>query len=246
MVKVKKYFTYSHLNRSIAQFRFLGTDARNKPCEVNINGEKLGGHAVQNWCLVRPLPLLVGDRISDPASDTVQQLCLQLREISELVCAPKIVADQIAYLKVQIEAYLQTRRAIFPEFTLKPKHHYLAHYPQLILQFGPLIRLWMLRFESKHTYFKQCARKLHNFKNLCSTLAVRHQLLQAYFGAGHLFPSGVQAESEIEFYVSTYSADIQEVTQKLGFSPGDTTVANNIVFKGTDYKRDMFVPLEKK
>ncbi|KAI4898988.1 hypothetical protein NFI96_028833 [Prochilodus magdalenae] len=42
----------------------------------------------------------------------------------------------------------------------------LRHYPGLILKFGPLIRLWTMRFESKLSYFKRCARQLKNFKNL--------------------------------------------------------------------------------
>lgn len=67
---------------------------------------------------------------------------------------------QIAYLK-----------ELFPHHPLKPKHHYLCHYPELILLFVPLVSLWTLGFESKYTFFKQCARKLHNFKNLCATLA---------------------------------------------------------------------------
>lgn len=63
-------------------------------------------------------------------------------------------------------------KVLFPETNLKPKHHYLCHYPALILKFGPLIRLWTMRFESKHSYFKICARNLKNFKNLCLTLSL--------------------------------------------------------------------------
>lgn len=62
--------------------------------------------------------------------------------------------------------YLQTRMQTFGDHPLKPKHHYLNHYPELILHFWRPIHLWTLRFRSKHTYLKQCARKLHHFKNL--------------------------------------------------------------------------------
>ncbi|CAN7949311.1 unnamed protein product [Ixodes pacificus] len=44
----------------------------------------------------------------------------------------------------------------------------------------PLVNLWAMRFESKHQYFKDVARKLHNFKNIAHTLAVRHQYLEMY------------------------------------------------------------------
>lgn len=62
---------------------------------------------------------------------------------------------KIAYLRVLIDEYLLCRIQTFPDNSLKPKHLYISHYPELIIQFGPLIRLWTLRFESKHTYFKQ-------------------------------------------------------------------------------------------
>ncbi len=38
-------------------------------------------------------------------------------------------------------------RALFSDALLKPKHHYLLHYPEL--KFRPLIRLWSLRFKGE-------------------------------------------------------------------------------------------------
>lgn len=44
---------------------------------------------------------------------------------------------------VIIQEYpLDSRTCLFPHSTLKPKHHYMRHYPSLILKFGPLIQLW--------------------------------------------------------------------------------------------------------
>ncbi len=101
---------------------------------------------------------------------------------------------------------------MFPDCPLKPKHHYMLHYTDLILKFGPLIRLWTLRFESKHCYFKDCARKLHNFIHLSKTLAERHQLLQSYLGQGQLFPAPIQVAGEAyETDEQAYNRDIQMV-----------------------------------
>ena len=44
----------------------------------------------------------------------------------------------------------------------------------------PLVRLWTMRFGSKHSYFKRCIRYSPNFKNVCLTLAEKHLQLQAY------------------------------------------------------------------
>ena len=73
-----KWFTYEHLNRIIAQFKYLGGDSNNKPNGVNTNGTISGGHAVQNWCLLRLFPLFVCNNIPD-GNDEVWQICLLLR-----------------------------------------------------------------------------------------------------------------------------------------------------------------------
>ena len=44
----------------------------------------------------------------------------------------------------------------------------------------PMVRSWCMRYESKHTYFKQVAIALGNFINVPLTVAERHQKLQSY------------------------------------------------------------------
>jgi hypothetical protein len=245
LVNVEKKFTYTQLNRIISDFRYQGSDANNKPCELNSDSDKLSGHAVQNWCFLRLLPILISDRIKDPFDNDVWQMCLKLREIVELVCAPKIHVNQVAYMKVLIEDYLDLRSDLFPGHPLKPKHHYLLHYPDLTIQFGPLIRVWTLRFESKHTYFKQCVRKLHNFKNMCSTQAERHQLLQAYLGAGEMFAQDLQVENGTEFYADTYNPKVQSAVNNFSFGAENTLVAHNVSYKGTAYKKGMLLVVDQ-
>lgn len=162
----------------------------------------------------------------------------------ELICAPAISTGQIGYLRVLIDEYLYFRQHVFPDYPMKPKHHYISHYPELILHFGPLIRLWTLRFESKHTYFKQCARKLHNFKNLSSTLAERHQLLQAFLSAGNFFPPAVVVGKGTEFYLGDYNNNIRESVAHHTFEPENTLIAHEVSVKGTKYKKNMFIVID--
>lgn len=166
-----------------------------------------------------------------------------LRQVVDLICAPAIMAEQVAYLRVLIDEYVHFRCVTFPSKPLKPKHHYLCHYAELIKQFGPLIQLWTMRYESKHTYFKQCARKLHNLKNLCVTLAERHQLLQAYLSAGNLLQLSVQVEKGSELYSDDYNEPIKESIDQFDFQPGNTLVATAITLKGTKYRKGMIVLL---
>lgn len=38
-----------------------------------------------------------------------------------------------------------------------------------------LVRLWTMRFEARHSYFKRLAAQMGNFINICYSLSVRHQ-----------------------------------------------------------------------
>ena len=51
-------------------------------------------------------------------------------------------------------------------------------YSPLFCRFGPLIRLWSMRFEGKHKLFKAAARGA-SFKNILKTFTQHHQRLMA-------------------------------------------------------------------
>jgi hypothetical protein len=234
-VRVKHWFSYKYLNHQIATFQFKGSEAASKPKQVNESGKKLNGHAAQNWSFLRLFPLFVFRKISD-TDDVVWQLCLQLKKIAELVCAPKISSRQVACLQGLLNEYLVTRQEMFPDDALKPKHHFLSHYPGLIVKLGPLIRLWTMRFESKHTYFKRCARSAKNFKNVCKTLARSHQLLQAYYSAGSLFADDVSMERTIPFSVDCYSDAIKTAVSNSTYHFTNTCCSHVVIIKGTEYR----------
>lgn len=69
---------------------------------------------------------------------------------------------------------------VFPMEKLIPKHHFLEHYPDLIKAFGPLVAMWTMRFEGKHSCFKHVVRHTNSFKNILLSLTRKHQLLMAY------------------------------------------------------------------
>ena len=48
-----------------------------------------------------------------------------------------------------------------------------------MLKFGPLVHSWTMRQEAKLSFFKRISRK-SNYKNICKTVAKKHQLWQCY------------------------------------------------------------------
>lgn len=234
------FFLYDILNGRIKLFPFCGSDAANKPAEVPPNGDRIGGQAVQNWTLLRYFGLIIGDKIPN-SDDAVWQFVLLMQQMTALICAPSLSYAQVAYMRVLIEEYLESRTTLFGEVPLRPKHHFLSHYPSLTLKFGPLIRLWTMRFESKHSYFKQCMRSAQNYKNVTGMLAERHQLYQAYQLTGNFFCAEVELRSSTPFHADLYCKEVQDTVTHFSFTSENTVVCDSVCIKGNSFGRDSYV-----
>lgn len=140
--------------------------------------KRIGGNAHENWSLVRFLPLLIGDKV--PANESAWQVLTHLKDIADLVVAPFHTKESVAYLDSKTSEHRLRFQEVFPDQKILPKHHYLEHYPQLIEQFGPLVELWTMRFESKHGFFKRVVRHTNCFKNVFLSLSQRHQFHMAH------------------------------------------------------------------
>ncbi|XP_071847349.1 uncharacterized protein [Apostichopus japonicus] len=237
-IRSKKWFSIDLLNKRIHDFKYKGKDSFDKPTKVkgNYTSEKLSGHAVQNWNFLRLLPVIIVDKIED-YTDEVWQTVLTLREVVELVCAPKISKKQLQYLQDLIHIYLQSRQRLFPNKRIRPKHHYLLHYPRLITQFGPLMKVWTLRYESKHKYFTRVSSSAKNFKNPTKTLSTRHQFLQAAYSAGQIFAPEVVAKKALKFSVELYSEALSQAFKSCKDLETSTNVdiCYEVNLYGTDY-----------
>jgi len=132
------WFTYEIINGRIQQFEYTGSDAANKPAEVPASGNRLGGQAIQNWILLRFLPLIIGDKLMNKG-DAIWQFVLLRIQMTALICASRLSHAQVAYMKLLIDEYLHARYVLFPDVHLRPKHHYISHYASLTLKFGPLV-----------------------------------------------------------------------------------------------------------
>jgi hypothetical protein len=245
-VKKKKWVSYKYINRRINQLKLVGTEANDRPAFVNELKGKIIGNAVQVWVLIRFLPILIGSKIDD-TDDKVWQLVLLMRDVVELVCAPTVSMQLVVAMSDKIEEYIECRIDCFPEKPLKPKHHFLTHYPSLTLQCGPLIRLWTLRFESKHSYFKMSARAAKNSINITKTLAEKHQLLQAYYSTGSLFGPALEVKNGLSFHLDLYNQNIRNAVKKFPqFNLCDKTLTSDCVtLNNITYCKGSYVLLKR-
>ncbi len=168
------YFTLQTLNNRIQCINYGYHDVGNKPPIITtLDTTTLPFHANEMWNFVLHFPVSVGQFIDE--SLDVWRWYLYLRQIMDIVFAPTVLIFEIPLLKTLISEYLELRVILFPDNPLKNKHHHILHYPRLIMQSGPLVRLWCMRFEQKHQRYKKLLHIGGNFKNIPYTVANRHQ-----------------------------------------------------------------------
>ncbi len=243
----KKLFTLDHLNSLIHSFPYKWGDKTNCLHLLPQNLQKkntIGGNAHENWCLPlrdRLLPLIVGRLV--PSDESAWHVILDSKDIVELVVAPIHTAEFcIAYLECKISEHRQRYQELFPYQKLLPKHHFLEHFPELIKCFGPLVTLWTMRFEAKHSFLKQVVRRTNNFRNITLTLATKHQLMVGY---NMLMPDRetlfLEVANILKVPIDVLNEDVvNTLTQKY---PEVTAVnlAHSVTINGNTYKKGMTV-----
>lgn len=115
-----------------------------------------------------------------PEGDQAWEILMLLKDILELVMSSHFTDELLHFLDCKISEHRELLQETFPNYKLRPKHHFIEHYPQMIKIFGPLVDVWMMRFEGKHKFFQKVVHDTRNFKNVAHTLAVRHQKMMAF------------------------------------------------------------------
>jgi hypothetical protein len=176
----EQIFTFELINDKINNLTYSSVDIGNKPPPIMLasNGiPRMKYSQSQMWCLARLLPIMIGMHIQE--DNPYWNLFILLLDVVENVCAPQYSRGDIGYMRGVIQAFYESLIDLFPDERTKPKLHYVTHYPNQTLLFGPLIHCWTIRLEGKHEFFKQIFHRTKNRKNICKTLCVRHQTKQA-------------------------------------------------------------------
>ena len=238
----RKYFTLEYLNAQIRRFPYQHADRLDKPQVIPKNfaaKKSIGGNGHENCTLLRLLPLMVGSKV--PEGDDAWSILMDLKDIVQLVLSPSFTEESIQYMQTKISDHRQGLQVVFPDFKLRPKHHYVEHYPELTKRFGPLVHLWTLRFEGKHHFFKRVIHDTHNFKNVLKTLATRHQHMMAYhFSAPAFFRPDIQASSVTLIQVATLPEVAKNYIETKTRSQNIHS-APKVSISGTDFSKGMFV-----
>lgn len=239
----KNYISLETLNQAIKEFPYSFSDKTDKPQQIPkaLSSKKtIGGNGHENWCLIRLLPLMIGHHV--PEGDETWDVLMALKDVLEMVVSVRFTDESLLYLESKVSEHRELLLNAFPNCRLRPKHHYIEHYPYLTKVFGPLIDMWTMRFEGKHKFFKKVIQQTQNFRNVPLTLARRHQKMMAYhLDCASFFKPALQANKVQSIMVSTLPVTIQEILhERLGVQ-NTVLSATSVVIDGINYASDMVV-----
>lgn len=168
----KGYFSLSELNARLKNFNY-GSDNLNKPPPIKMeklySKQDLKMSAAEMLILVRYFGLIIGDKI--PVGDNHYELYIYLAELNDIFFSQNITKDDSIILKEKIQFLLEAYKKYYG--SLKPKMHFLTHYPKLLLKNGPFVNFWGARFESSHKSVKSTVTSTSNKQNLKKTVAMK-------------------------------------------------------------------------
>lgn len=246
-------FTLEEINNRIMCHDFGFLESRNKPwpLRLDLSGNKLGQKAAQAWCLVRFLPIIIGDLIVTEDQLKYWELILQLLECMSLIFCRKFSESTIETMHSSIIRHHELFKTLFPERKLIPKHHFMTHYSYVIRKSGPLINLWAMRFEGKHNYFVQLVSQIKSYKNICLSLANRHQQHMSHVISRHDLSDDMKIDIIFPVLLSQISDSFDLIELLRGFKGCEkfdekTSIftTNQVWFRGYNYRYNFVVCYE--
>lgn len=157
-----------------------GCDVNNKPPSVtreNLDKKKLKMTASEMTVFVRYFGLFVGDLV--PEDDEYWHMYLHLYDIFDIFQSRHLTDDIVPILQNLVSEHNQLYMNLTGE-TLKPKHHFLLHYPRLFRINGPFAPISSMRNEGKHKELKNYTNVCMSRRNVLYSLAVKRQIAHCY------------------------------------------------------------------
>jgi hypothetical protein len=247
----KGCFTLETLNARITSYNYGLPDKRNKPCNFSQHAlRNPDGSAKQNagqmWCLIRHLGLMIGDLV--PEDDEHWDLILVLLSCMDIIFAPVLSKGNITFVQELIKDHHLLFLQLFPDRQLKPKHHFMTHYHSAMRILGPLINLWVMRFEALHNFSKRLSHIVCNFQNIAKTLAYRNSMLLCH---NIMAKRTLSEDGAIEIgpgeSVVLASLEFAELMAHAIHIPiyDDVYIAKWCKVSGTEYSKHMMVVVKK-
>lgn len=114
-------------------------------------------------CFCRYICVIVGEKI--PINNKHWKLYLILRKLVTVLTRRDISIEWCDKLQYLIEEHHKLFLELYDQ-DLKPKFHFMLHYPEIIKKTGPPVHLWSMRYEAKHKERKAMANVVSSRVNV--------------------------------------------------------------------------------
>lgn len=171
----QNFFNLSRLNQRIKFYNYDSAE-KNRPPPIN-NDHLIKGciimSAAEMVCLFTNFRFIIGDLV--PENSSGWSFYLVALEMVNKLSSQTISCSSLD----QISNIVQKHNELYLDLSgdgLKPKFHWLLHYPRIIKKIGPPKLISGMRFEAKHKEFKSIAQSIRCRKNVPYSLAIKSQL----------------------------------------------------------------------
>lgn len=169
-----KVFTERQITKMIQFYDFGTMNSKNKPSKLMLEKKNCGQNGAQSRCLFLHLPFILSIFKTNYIFADLWICVKSLLKICQIAYSSRITDADLISLENEVSIHLESVKKCF-KVKLTPKLHLLTHYSRVIRSMGPIVHMSMMRFESKHKYFKDCVKKSNNFMNINKSLALNHQ-----------------------------------------------------------------------
>ncbi|KAL7293439.1 hypothetical protein TKK_0011840 [Trichogramma kaykai] len=175
LIHDKQLFPLEDFNELIKSFDYSLTHCNNPPEILPHHFQtrsNLKMSAAELSCLTRYLPLIIGDLVDE--EDEHWQLLILLRKIYDIITSNFTRRDGVDYFKQLVREHHELYIQLYG--SLKPKHHFLIHYPDIMIKLGPAAQFSTIRFESRHRHIKSIITSTSSKKNSLKTIGIKEKL----------------------------------------------------------------------
>lgn len=233
------------LQNAIKFYNYPKYFRRDKPSNLKMGKDRktLGLNSAQMKCLFLNLPFILAPYENNSHMKKVWPCVKRLLRVFQIVHSEVFDEMLLQELELCTEHFLKTFKDIFVR-NLTPKHHFMVHYANIIRRMGPLIYMSMMRFDAKHTFFKNVVRHTNNFININKTMAIKHQ--QSLINNGNTFcdkfTNTKEKPIDIDFIENAYGNTVlSHIRNSSKFSELDSFFFNSL-----KYERGSIVSYKKK
>ena len=173
----KNFLTLEDFNRVIETFEYSRLDKKDLPqtqkIDCSLANFRIKLTAGECWVFVRLFPLMFGPFV--PEDEEIWRVVRLLSCYFQLLMSFEFHPGMTERMDSTLQCLYGEVLLQLPQCGIKPKFHFGIHYGLQTRLFGPPRFRFTLRYESKHMAIKQPLSSSKNRKNVCFTLAHRHQ-----------------------------------------------------------------------